>query len=260
MCLVTLQDRIYLAPITDPKHILDVGKHKRALIPEAEPLSLQCRRHWNGNMGNVNNPVSPHCCYLTFCRDMSDKFPDAEVIGTDLSPISPAMLPGNFRFEIDDATSPWIYPEDHFDFIHIRGLLGAVGDWPYLYKQAFTHLAPRGYIEHVEYSCHVRSAEDNLSSDSPWVKWGHNAVRSGELHGKTLEVAENMASWIREAGFVDVVERRFKWPIGPWSSDPRHKDIGRWNLLNWEEGSRCHAHFDPDRPSVADSVQWRAGR
>lgn len=41
---------------------------------------------------------------------------------------------------------------------------------------------------------------------------------------------------ITSAGFVDVVEKRFKWPIGPWSSDPRLKEIGRWNLLNWEEG------------------------
>lgn len=41
---------------------------------------------------------------------------------------------------------------------------------------------------------------------------------------------------ISSAGFVDVVEKRFKWPIGPWSSDPRLKEIGRWNLLNWEEG------------------------
>ena len=45
-----------------------------------------------------------------------------------------------------------------------------------------------------------------------------------------------MAGLISEAGFVDVVEKRFKWPIGPWSSDAKLKEIGRWNLLNWEEG------------------------
>lgn len=45
-----------------------------------------------------------------------------------------------------------------------------------------------------------------------------------------------MASLIQEAGFVDVVEKKFKWPVGPWSSDPKLKELGRWNLLNWEEG------------------------
>lgn len=45
-----------------------------------------------------------------------------------------------------------------------------------------------------------------------------------------------MADLIRSAGFVDVVERVYKWPIGPWSADPKLKELGRWNLLNWEEG------------------------
>ena len=56
------------------------------------------------------------------------------------------------------------------------------------------------------------------------------------MTGKTFEIAENMAGLVREAGFEDVVEKRFKWPVGPWSTDPKLKEIGRWNLLNWEEG------------------------
>ena len=68
------------------------------------------------------------------------------------------------------------------------------------------------------------------------ARWGHNAVQAGTLTGKTFEIAENMAGLIREAGFEEVVERRFKWPIGPRSSDAKLKEIGRWNLLNWEEG------------------------
>ena len=51
-----------------------------------------------------------------------------------------------------------------------------------------------------------------------------------------MRICENMTSLIQEAGFVDVVEKRFIWPIGPWSSDPKLKEVGRWNLLNWEEG------------------------
>ena len=61
-------------------------------------------------------------------------------------------------------------------------------------------------------------------------------IECGRRINKTFEIAENMAGLITEAGFVDVTEKRFKWPIGPWSSEPRLKEIGRWNLLNWEEG------------------------
>jgi hypothetical protein len=39
------------------------------------------------------------------------------------------------------------------------------------------------------------------------------------------------SSAIQEAGFVDVREHKFKLPIGPWSSDPKMKELGLWNLL-----------------------------
>ena len=45
-----------------------------------------------------------------------------------------------------------------------------------------------------------------------------------------------MKDAIVQAGFEDVVEKRFKIPIGPWSSDPRSKDIGWWYRHHWETG------------------------
>lgn len=146
------------------------------------------------------------------------------------------MQPENVKFEVDDACSAWVYPEDHFDFVHIRGLFGSVADWPALYREAFKHIKPGGYIEQVEWSVHNRSIHGPLDPDSVLARWSQYAVQIGNTSGKTFEIAENMAGHIRDAGFVDVFEKRYKWPVGPWSSDPRMKDIGRWNLLNWEEG------------------------
>jgi hypothetical protein len=39
-----------------------------------------------------------------------------------------------------------------------------------------------------------------------------------------------------KAGFVDVVERRFKVPIGGWPADPRLQQLGLYNRLQWAEG------------------------
>lgn len=39
-----------------------------------------------------------------------------------------------------------------------------------------------------------------------------------------------------KAGFVDVVERRFKVPIGGWPADPRLQQLGLYNRLQWVEG------------------------
>ncbi|KXL43341.1 hypothetical protein M433DRAFT_158794 [Acidomyces richmondensis BFW] len=203
MCLLTLQDRLYLSPLpASPRHILDVGTGTGI-----------------------------------WATDMADLFPSAHVIGTDLSPVAPGMQPDNVTFEVDDATAEWVqYPPDHFDFVHVRGLFGSIADWPHLYQQAYVHLRPGGYIEQLEWSVHNRSPDSTLSPSSVLAKWSQIAVQIGTLTGKTFEIAENMAGLIREAGFVDVVEKRYRWPIGPWSSDPRLKELGRWNLLNWEEG------------------------
>lgn len=33
-----------------------------------------------------------------------------------------------------------------------------------------------------------------------------------------------------------MTEHVYKWPIGPWSSDPKLKQLGQWNQRNWEDG------------------------
>lgn len=69
--------------------------------------------------------------------DVADEFPDASVLGTDLSPTQPDMVPPNCIFEIDDVRDCWTFPRDHFDFIHIRNLHGSITDWPSLYEQVY---------------------------------------------------------------------------------------------------------------------------
>jgi len=64
-------------------------------------------------------------------------YPGASVVGTDLSPIQPSWLPQNLQFMVEDAEEDWIFPKNHFDLIHIRGLAGGIQDWPKLLKQAY---------------------------------------------------------------------------------------------------------------------------
>ena len=65
---------------------------------------------------------------------------------------------------------------------------------------------------------------------------GKLAIKCGEVFGKTLRVQEFMKDLITQAGFVDVEETRYKWPIGAWSNDQRLKDLGNWNMKHWENG------------------------
>lgn len=196
-----LRGRLFLAPITDnPQRVLDVGTGTGI-----------------------------------WALDFADQYPMAQVIGTDLSPIQPTLVPPNVQFEVDDCCDEWLYTPNSFDFIHVRGLYGCVADWNRFYKQALKHLKPGGYIEQVEQSV-VPKSDDGTTKGTIFEKWGEVSLQAGDAFGKTLRICDEAKQKMIEAGFVDVVEHRFKCPIGPWAKDPHLKELGRYNRLQWEEG------------------------
>lgn len=94
-------------------------------------------------MGNVSNPPTVSKYQLTDSSDFAEAYPNTATIGTDLSPIQPNTRPPNLSFEIDDCCSDWVYPKDHFDYIHIRLLYGSVADWPKFYKDCYEYAYAR---------------------------------------------------------------------------------------------------------------------
>ncbi|EFQ28542.1 methyltransferase domain-containing protein [Colletotrichum graminicola] len=70
--------------------------------------------------------------------EVGDMFPNAEVVGIDLSAIQPEFVPPNVRFEIDDAESAWVGPS--YDFIFLRYLALSIADWPKLVNNIYTNL------------------------------------------------------------------------------------------------------------------------
>ena len=62
-----------------------------------------------------------------------------------------------------------------------------------------------------------------------------DAPSPGEI-GKTFAIYDFNREMITQAGFVDVVEKKFKVPVGTWPRDPKLKELGQWNLLFCLEG------------------------
>jgi len=84
-----------------------------------------------------------------------------------VSPIQPGWVPPNVKFELDDAQSvPWPYPDNHFDLVHLRLMIGSIGDWPAVYKEILRCLKPGGWVEHTEYDCDVTSDDGSQPADA----------------------------------------------------------------------------------------------
>lgn len=126
-------------------------------------------------------------------------------------------------------------------------LYGSIDDWTKYYQQAFRALKPGGWFQQLEMSILTRCDDDTLDKyeDKVLQEWGPlfiNAADSPKF-GRTLDIWKDMKQRMLDAGFEDVHQVDYKVPIGPWSSDPRLKEIGKWHLLYCFQGAEGWAMY-----------------
>ena len=168
--------------------------------------------------------------------DYADENPESMVTGTDLSPIQPSLVPPNCKFVVDDFEKPWLFKQK-FDVVHGRVLASSVSSFPALFQRAFDALHPGGWIEMQDICLPLGSDDGTLSPDCAHARWVEYFMESLEKGlGRSWAWAANYKQWLEEAGFEDVQQFIFKWPINTWPKDPRMKEIGGLNLVNCSSG------------------------
>lgn len=197
---ILLQDRLYLPPIDEPTHVIDLGTGQGL-----------------------------------WALDMAERYPDAQILGLDLTP-PPQSLYNNLQFQVDDFTQEWM-PNEGYDLAHLRGLTGSVQDWPALYSTIFKNLKSGGYVQQMEIEIKPQCDDGTLPDNSIYHKWADLAQELTGA-GTNFTFTGRMKRQLEEAGFVDVVELRLKLPLGPWSSNPVYQDLGRYFEMYWRTGSQ----------------------
>lgn len=61
---------------------------------------------------------------VTMLTPFTRKFPQAHIIGNDISPIQPSWTLPNLEFIVENFEHEWLYSLNSFDFIHARLLAG----------------------------------------------------------------------------------------------------------------------------------------
>lgn len=90
--------------------------------------------------------------------EMGEQYPESDIIGIDLSPVQPNWygrpsqirlhqkrpiakenrVPDNVHFEIDDVeATDWLWPDNHFDYIHSRFMLASISNWQRYIRKAY---------------------------------------------------------------------------------------------------------------------------
>ncbi|PVH88934.1 S-adenosyl-L-methionine-dependent methyltransferase [Cadophora sp. DSE1049] len=197
---MTLHDQLFLAPIVEnPQHALDIGTGTGI-----------------------------------WAIDFANKYPSAQVIGSDLSPIQPEFVPPNCQFEVEDAEDEWTYSQK-FDFIHGRLMISCFKDPRYVFEQAFKSLAPGGYFEMQDTDFPMKAVDDTLVGTDLW-SWNQYIIEGSAKAGRPWTRVKEYKKWMHEIGFVDVEEKVLQWPLNTWPRDKHLKTLGLWFCHDLCEG------------------------
>ncbi|KAH6662367.1 S-adenosyl-L-methionine-dependent methyltransferase [Halenospora varia] len=171
---------------------------------------------------------------------MGDLFPNATIEATDLSPIQPTNVPENVQFIIDDAAEDdWAVPENHYDYIHTRVLMGCFEDFQEIIQKGFKHTKPGGWMESLECMHPPYCDDGTMPADWPFKEWTQTMDEAAMNAGRPLRIASRLKKWYIAAGFEDVHEKVIKIPINQWPRDRHLKQLGRYwaeNLLAGLQG------------------------
>ncbi|KAJ5104252.1 hypothetical protein N7532_004781 [Penicillium argentinense] len=230
----TLSRKEYLNPSDDKMFETYEAGHLVALVMDSErenPL--------------FHSPIGDHPKNIldigtgqgNWAVDVADMFPMATVRGVDLFPPPVTWMPPNCILEVDNIAEDWTWNEPQ-DLIHMRLMIGSfdAAEWARVYKQCFDNLRPGGWIEQLEASPYIECDDDSLPADNVLRTWGPALSECGKRAGRPLETIDMMQDAVRDAGFVEIHEKQYKWPIGPWARDQKYKEAGTVNYQHWMSG------------------------
>ncbi|KAH6682328.1 S-adenosyl-L-methionine-dependent methyltransferase [Plectosphaerella plurivora] len=172
-----------------------------------------------------------------WATDVGEQYPKTEVIGTDISPIQPSWVSPNVKFIIEDFLSPWTWPENHFDLIHLRSLYGVIPDLAELYATSLRHTKPGGWVQHLEMETLIESDHVRFPPGHVFQKVADLTYAAGDRIGRSFRLAQGhiLRDAMTAAGFVDVVEVKRKAPMHSWPRDPRLRDVGTFLQTAFDE-------------------------
>ncbi|UKZ53678.1 hypothetical protein TrVGV298_007475 [Trichoderma virens] len=157
--------------------------------------------------------------------EVSKMYPSAEIIGLDLSPIQPLMVPPNVRFLVDDVEDEWM-DRGGYDFIHLRHSCIYLKDVDKLIKNCYDHLKEGGWLEITDYCSYLRCDDGTMPENHPPAQVSMMMHQALSQYGMNAYVINELEEKYKAAGFKDIQCRVIKTPIGAWPKDATQRQIG----------------------------------
>ncbi|KAL9028640.1 MAG: hypothetical protein Q9196_003032, partial [Gyalolechia fulgens] len=164
--------------------------------------------------------------------EMAEQYPDAQVIGTDLSPIQPQWYEKTLLFLVDELDYSLSSGKEHEGDRASGADCYPVNDLG-CHK---THTKPGGYFELQELDPRFTSDDSTLSPSSSLVYWSKVIIEASASYNRPIPRYTDYVPWFEKAGFVDIQQVLLKCPMNPWPKNKILKEAGRFQLLAHIDG------------------------
>lgn len=137
-------------------------------------------------------------------------------------------------------------------------------------QKIYDNLEPGGWVEYQDTAMELvgsNAAADEYIRASDLARW-FKVFKAGlrSATGRDPEVARQYKDWMREIGFVDVVERQGLSPINSWPIDPEDRLIGQFARMDAEKVVDSSVKLllaggmtEEELPSFKAAVKWSLG-
>lgn len=159
----------------------------------------------------------------------------------------PTFVPPNVKFEVDDVESPWLY-DQKFDWIFCRYMAASIFEWPKLVNTIYecvlphrltiratdlmnSNLEPGGWAEFQDFDLQYYSDDGSLKPEDPLLFWISTLLDAARQLKRDPNPGSKLEGWAKDAGFQNIVHKKYKIPIGPWPKDPLLKEAGIMNYM-----------------------------
>lgn len=97
-------------------------------------------------------------------------------------------------------------------------------------KSCFDSLQPGGWCEWQDFLLPFQSVGP-VPEDCTTIKWSNLIVESAAKIGRHWDNVGRYKKYFEEVGFINVVEKRFYWPLGMWAKGDYFKSLA----VYWRE-------------------------
>ncbi|KAK5173723.1 uncharacterized protein LTR77_002404 [Saxophila tyrrhenica] len=146
-------------------------------------------------------------------------YPKAQVLGIDPSPVPDIQdKPPNVTFtqgRFEDLLETTVLAQGSFDYVYVRVLMLAIGDWSLFLSRIMSVLKPGGWVEMQEMDplrYYGPSSTEPVGEGWEWLQVMREESLARGLH---LSIGADLASLMGAAGLQDVVEKQYKLPFTP---------------------------------------------